>query len=420
MHQQNSNGMLSPYRVLDLTTEIGLMCGKLLADLGANVIKVERPGGDQSRNIGPFYHDQASPERSLFWFAFNTNKRGITLDIRTADGRDIFRRLVRSADLIIESFPPGYLDNLGLGYPVLEKINPGIILVSISPFGQTGPYKDYKAPDIVAWAMGGRMYPFGDADRPPVRTSHHSQAYLHAGVQAAAGALIALFHRDRTGEGQHVDVSVVKSVVATTYMLVPSWDMMKVNQQRGQGAELRPDINVQITRIWPCKDGLVFWRYWGGPQSKRFNPPLVRWMDSEGMASDFLKQFNWETFDLRTTTQEVVDLIEQPTAKFFLSHTKAELYKGGLQYRAIVYPVSTTEDLLRSVQLAAREFWIEIEHAELATTVVYPGAFAKASEASFVISQRAPLIGENNKDIYEDELGISKEALVTLKQAGVI
>ena len=132
------------------------------------------------------------------------------------------------------------------------------------------------------------------------------------------------------------------------------------------------------------------------------------------------RQFNWEAFDLRTTTQEVVDLIERPTAKFFLSHTKAELYKGGLQYRAIVYPVSTTEDLLRSVQLAAREFWIEIEHAELATTVVYPGAFAKASEASFVISQRAPLIGENNKDIYEDELGISKEALVTLKQAGVI
>jgi len=142
--------MLSPYRVLDLTDEKGLLCGKLLGDLGADVIKVERPGGDPARNIGPFYHDETDPEKSLFWFAFNTSKRGIALDIETADGQEVFKRLVQSADSVIESFPPGYMDRLGLGYPALEKVNPGVIMVSITPFGQTGPYKDYKTCDIVA------------------------------------------------------------------------------------------------------------------------------------------------------------------------------------------------------------------------------------------------------------------------------
>jgi len=150
--------MLSPYRVLDLTDEKGLLCGKLLGDLGADVIKIERPGGDPARNLGPFYHGEADPEKSLFWFAFNTSKRGITLDIETTDGQEIFKRLVKGSDFVIESFPPGYMDQPGLGYSVLEKVNPRVIMVSITPFGPTGPYKDYKAPDIVAWAMGAQMY----------------------------------------------------------------------------------------------------------------------------------------------------------------------------------------------------------------------------------------------------------------------
>ncbi|MFC1948616.1 CoA transferase [Chloroflexota bacterium] len=164
---EKPDGMLSPYRALDLTDEKGLLCGKILADLGADVIKIERPGGDPARNIGPFYHDEPDPEKSLYWFAYNTSKRGITLDIETTDGKEIFKQLVKNADFIIESFPPGYLDSIGLGYSALEKIKPDIILISITPFGQTGPYKDYKTSDIVAWAMGGEMAPFGDPDRPP-------------------------------------------------------------------------------------------------------------------------------------------------------------------------------------------------------------------------------------------------------------
>jgi len=405
MREKNSvEGMLSPYRVLDLTDEKGLLCGKLLGDLGADVIKIERPGGDPARNIGPFYHDEVDPEKSLFWFAFNTSKRGITLDIETTDGQEVFKRLVKSADFVMESFPPGYMDRLGLGYSALEKINPRVITVSITSFGQTGPYKDYKAPDIVAWAMGGQMYPWGSADRPPVRISHHSQAYLHAAGEAAAGAMVALYYRQMTGEGQHVDVSVQESVVRVTYQITAAWDMMKINQQRG-GALL---LNINMRRLWPCKDGYIIWFYWGGLNAKRFNLPLIEWMDSEGMADDYLKGFDWGTFDLATTTQDVIDGLEEPTVKFFMRYTKAELLEEALKRRIILYPMATTADIRESVQLAARGFWVEVEHPELGTTITYPGALAHTSEAPPRISRRAPLVGEHNQEVYE-ELALSSE-----------
>ncbi|MFC1966835.1 CaiB/BaiF CoA transferase family protein [Chloroflexota bacterium] len=410
------DGMLSPYRVLDLSDEKGLLCGKLLGDLGADVIKIERPGGDPTRNVGPFYHDEPGPEKSLFWFAFNTNKRGITLDIETADGQEIFKRLVKSADFVIESFPPGYMDKLGLGYPALEKVNPRVIMVSITPFGQTGPYKDYKAPDIVALAIGGAMYQFGDEDRPPVRISHHPQAYLHAAGEAAAGAMMALYYRGRTGEGQQVDVAIQASVVQVTHHITDNWDMMKRILRRG--GQYLP--NIHVTRIWPCKDGYVLWSYFSGERAKRRNIPLVKWMDSEGMADDFLKGFDWGTFDLSTTTQEVLDRIGEPTAKFFMSHTKAELMDGPQKHSVTLYPVYTTKDILESVQLAARGFWVEVEHPELGTIITYPGAFTHASESPPRILRRAPLIGEHNEEVYENELGLSRKELLILKQAKVL
>ncbi|HEY6018409.1 MAG TPA: CoA transferase, partial [Candidatus Paceibacterota bacterium] len=156
MAQQES--MLRPYRVLDLADEKGLFCGKILGDLGADVIKVEPPGGDSARWIGPFYRDEPHAEKSLFWFAYCANKRGVTLNIEVMDGREIFRSLLKSSDIVVESFAPGYMDELGLGYNALEKVKPGIIMISISPFGQTGPYRDFEAADIVSWAMGGYMY----------------------------------------------------------------------------------------------------------------------------------------------------------------------------------------------------------------------------------------------------------------------
>jgi crotonobetainyl-CoA:carnitine CoA-transferase CaiB-like acyl-CoA transferase len=417
-------GMLSPYRVLDLADEKGIICGKILGDLGADVIKIEKPGGDSARRLGPFYHDEPDPEKSLFWFAYNCNKRGITLDIEKTDGKAIFKQMVKKADFIIESFPVGYLDKLGLGYSDLEKINPGVILVSITPFGQTGPWKDYKTSDIVAWATGGEMAPFGEADRPPIRVSHHSQAYLNAGTDGAIGALMALYHRYSTGQGQQVDVSIQEAVVQCLEHITSAWDLRKTFPRRGGGGNVdgtsAAAVTSQTTRVWPCKDGHVSWFYWAGvSMSPRTNGPMVKWMASEGMADDFLLNYDWTKFEM-STPQADVDRMEAPTAKFFLKHTKAELFEGALKFNVQVYPVSTPADMLENAQLTARGFWTQVEHPELNTTITYPRAFPYTSEIPGRISRRAPHIGEHNEDVFTGELGLAREKLLVLKQAGII
>ncbi|MEK7354761.1 MAG: CoA transferase [Chloroflexota bacterium] len=413
---EKTESMLSPYRVLDLTDEKGLLSGKILGDLGADVIKVERPGGDIARNIGPFYHDEPDPEKSLFWFAMNTSKRGITLNIETVDGREIFKKLVKTADFVIESFPPGYLDKLGLGYKDLEKINPGIIMVSITAFGPTGPYKDWKISDIVGWAMGGEMNLVGDADRPPIRMSHHSQVYLQAGADGAMGALTALYHRSATGEGQQVDVSTLDSAAYSSIYYNPApWNTQRT--MFGKRGEARGAHRT--TNIYPCKDGYVCYSHGG---SNRLSPslPIIKWMEMEGFTTDFLKNFDWKRPDFIQISQDEMDQIEGPTARFFMAHSKAELLDGAVKYQIMLYPVATTNDMLENPQLAARGFWVELEHPELGIDLTYPGAFGTFSETPIRITRRAPLIGEHNKEIYGKELGLSRDKLLILKQAGVI
>ncbi len=411
---EKTDGMLSPYRVLDLSDEKGLFCGKLMGDMGADVIKIERPGGDSARHIGPFYHDEVDPEKSLYWFAMNTSKRGITLDLENLRVRDIFKRLVKTADFVVETYPPGYMDKLGLGYSDLDKLNTGIIMVSITPFGQAGPYEDFKGTDMVMWAMGAGpfMRSFDSADRPPFRISHHSQSYLHAGTEAVVGALTALYYRGTTGEGQHVDVSIQDCM---NWHPTGDWDLNKRVAKRGQSL-----IPVRVTHIWPCKDGYVMWRYTGGPMARRHSIPLVDWMTEEGMTDDWLKSFDWANFSHYTTTQEIIDRMEEQTVRFFMTHTKAELMAGAVKYRIMLYPISSAVDLLESPQLTAREFWTEVEHPELGAKITYPGKWANTSETPPAISRRAPLIGEHNRGIYEKELGISEAQIQELTQAGII
>ncbi|MEE8353002.1 MAG: CoA transferase, partial [Dehalococcoidales bacterium] len=388
---------------------------KLLGDLGADVIKLERPGGDAIRDLGPYYHDEVDPEKSLLWFAFNTSKRGITLDIEAAEGRDIFRKLVATADFVIESYAPGYLDGLGLGYADLEKINPGVIVVSITPFGQTGPHKGYKAPEIVSWAMSGFMAGRGDADRPPVRISHHSQTYLHGGIEGAVGAMLALYDRHATGQGQQVDVSIQESAARGTVPI--GWALMGLDAAVGQrlgGAGLR------TRNMWRCKDGHILWFYASGQQGIRMSRPMVQWIEEEGMSDEFLSGIDWGTFSLLQTDQETVDRITATTEKFFMSHTKSELFEGAVKRRILLYPVSTAKDILESPQLAARGFWKEVEHPELDTTITYPGPFATASGSPLALSRRAPLIGEHNHEVYREELGLSAAKLEALEKAGVV
>jgi len=411
---EKKEGLLSPYRVLDLSDERGWMCGKLMGDMGADVVKIEGPGGDVGRNIGPFYHDEEDPEKSLYWFALNTSKRGVTLDITTTQGKELLLKLVKTADFVIESFQPGYMESLGLGYTDLEKVNPGIIMVSITPFGQTGPYKDLKTSDLVMWAIGAGpcMRTFGDYDRPVYRMSQHPQTYFHAGTEAVVGAMVALYHRGNSGEGQHVDVSIQECM---SFFPVGDWDLNR--RFRPRGASMLP---VEVRHIWPCKDGYVMWRYTGGPNAVRHSIPLVNWMAEEGMADEWLKNFDWENFSHFTTTQDVIDRMEEQTISFFMTHTKAEMMAGAIKYRIMLYPVAAANDMAESPQLAARDFWTNVEHPELGTTIRYPCKFNNASETPPVISRRAPLIGEHNEEIYRNELGISAESLARMKKDGVI
>src|SRR3989304_6447069 len=184
--------LLEGCRVLDLSNETGFLCGKILGDLGADVIKVERPCGDPSRSLGSFYQDEPGPEKNLYWFSYNHNKRGITLDIETETGKDILFKLVKNTDILVETFPPGYLEKLGLDYSALCKINPQIIVTSITPFGQTGPYKDYKGSDLILTAMSGFMSLLGDPDKPPVRPTM-PQSYTWIGMHAAEGTMMAYY-----------------------------------------------------------------------------------------------------------------------------------------------------------------------------------------------------------------------------------
>lgn len=411
--------MLSPYRVLDLTEEKGLLCGALLGILGADVIKVEKPNGDQARSRAPFLHDIPDPERSLFWFAYNVNKRGITLDINTVDGKEIFKQLIETADVVLESFPPGHMDNLGLGYTELEKINPRIIMTSISPFGQTGPHKNYKASDLVCWARGGLLASTGHIERAPVHTSHIPISYLLAAYDAAWGTVLALYWKGLSGEGQYVDVSIQESVAKSIWFLPEMWRVTGQKFQRGDSYQV-PNSDVALPEVWPTKDGFTTYNIFSGIQGMYRNPRLVAWMDEEGMADDFIKGIVWEEFDWRFTPSETAVRIVGYFGRFFASKTNAELFDGAVKRRIETQPLCTPKDLLHHPQLIERDYWQKLEHDHLGIAITYPSRFFIASETLCRAWRRAPSIGEHNQEVYGQELGLSCQELMALKQGGAI
>ena len=410
--------MLNHCRALDLTDDKGFLCGKILADLGADVIKIERPDGDPSRNTGLFWHDIPEPEKNLYWFAYNSNKKGITLDIEKAEGRDIFKKLIKTADFVIESYPPGYMDKLELGYVNLSEINPGIIMASITPFGTEEPYRDYKDSDIVVMGMSGTLYQTGESDGPPVHISI-PQACLHAGADAAVGVMMAYHHREKTGEGQHVDVSMQQSAAWFQANSIPTWELNKKVLKRSGAFRAGMSKDVGQRQVWPCKDGYVFFNVIGGRTGAKSLSALVAWMDSEGMATDFLLNLDWDNFDMFTVTREEMDSISGPVGAFFRKHTGKELLKGAVAKGVSIGPLSSMEDLLNDECLNDRRFWKEIEHPELGTSITYPREFVKSTETDCSTRFRAPLIGEHNEEIYQ-EIGVSPPELQRLKQDGII
>ena len=416
----SNEGLLSPYRALDLTDELGFLCGKILGDLGADVIKIEPPGGDPARAIGPFYKNQIAPEKSLFWFGFNNNKRGITLNLESPRGRELFLQLVATSDFVIETFTPGYLDSLNLGYAALSKVNPRVVLTSITPFGQTGPYSRFKASDIEIMALSGCMSLTGDTDRPPLRVTF-PQSYGWTGSYAATGALAAHYHRGRTGEGQQVDVSAQACLLWAFSHAHTFWDLNRhVEKRAGSFMTGRSITGAKMRVFWPCKDGYLNFIIYGGEAGRRTNQALVDWMDSQGKAPDFLKQKDWKTFDIAKVTQDEIDRMEEPIGEFFKGVTKADFFKQVVKRQMLGYPVASVKEIFADPQHEARNFWQTVEHPELKSAIEYPGGFAKFSEGACQIWRRAPLIGEHNHEIYGQELRMAPAEIAELQEQGVI
>jgi crotonobetainyl-CoA:carnitine CoA-transferase CaiB-like acyl-CoA transferase len=424
---EKNEGMLSPYRVLDLTDERGYFGAKLLGDLGADVIKIEKPDGDPGRRLGPFFHDEPDPEKSLFWLGLNTNKRGITLNLETAGGQAIFKKLCKTADIIIESSGPGYMDKLGLGYKALEKINPRIIMASISGFGQSGPYKDYKAPSIVLWALSGQGFVTGEADRPPLSPSYPIP-YFFGAMQAAIGVMTALYQRGDTGRGQFIEVPAVLSLAWALGsdpkgLWLNDKTLVTRSGRYWPRPQPRPDgtvgyVNVPLT--YPCKDGGVKFFPFVEEGMLHSTGGMTQWAIEEGFGNEAMRTVDWRNWNWQTAPQKTIDEITGGYEKLFMTHTKAELFAEAQKRGIQLYPVFTVEDMLNFPQLKIREYWEKIAYPELGTEIIYPGAFTQLGSGSCSIRRRAPRIGEHNEEIYVKEMGMSKKDLALMKQAGDI
>ena len=411
-------GALSPYRVLDLTDEKGYLCGKMFADLGADVIKIEPPGGDASRRQGPFYQDDPDPEKSLFFWAYNAGKRGVTLDIDQEAGRGLLKRLVRTADFLVESFPAGRMKALGLGYDDLEALNPGLIAASITPFGQTGPRAAWKGPDIVPWALGGYMWMTGEPERAPLRISHPPQAYLHAASAAAIGCLMALLHRAATGQGQHVDVAAQQCpswMLTNTYAY---WDLMK--QNLGRAGVMRHFGPVHLKTLWKARDGRLSFMFAGGAIGAKGQRRVVELMEQEGMAEDWLRNLEWGQVDALSAAPEGLEKITEAFSRFFETKTKAELLEEAVKGGIMLAPVNTVADVADDAQLKARDFWQTVNHPDLEAELPYPGAPVKMSATPWQIRGPAPRLGQHNAEVYEEEMGFSQAETARLREQGVI
>jgi crotonobetainyl-CoA:carnitine CoA-transferase CaiB-like acyl-CoA transferase len=396
--------MLSCYRILDLTTEKAFIAGKALSDWGAEVIKIEPPGGDPARFRGLFPNDKVDPEKNLTWLAFNANKKSITLDITSKEGKEIFLKLVKTADAVLESYAPGYLDSIGLGYKDFSAVNPAIVLTSISGFGQEGPYKDYKDPDIVVRALGGMVYTAGYDDRPPLTVSYE-HTHSTGAMNGAAGTMIALFQRAHTGLGQHVDAITQQAldIICSAEIEGPYALFKQIPTRHGRArasVTLKDGSVFYNTLLWPCKDGYIALNLLLNPTAAKNNHSMMEYLKKDGIDIGFLEGWDWETKSWEHMTREQAEKLMNSLGKFFMNHTKDELLKLAVENRFQLGPCNNAEDVLKHPQLEARKFWKEIDQPGIGK-LKYPGGAVVTTQGYVGPRTRAPKIGEHNDEILE-------------------
>ncbi len=405
-----SEQALSDVKVLDLTWHIaGPYCTKLLADYGAEVIKVEKPGeGEPARRMGPFFKDDPHPEKSGLFLHLNTNKKGITLNLKSAKGKKILKELVKDADILVESFRPHVMPSLGLDYETLEQINPKLLMTSISSFGQTGPYRDFKASEIVEYAMGGEMYSTGTAGREPLKLGGNVTQY-QAGTVAAVSTMGGLFSAQSQGVGQHVDVSIMETQAGSTdrriiYLL--GYACAGVITTRWPPPRDAVRMMILPQGVYPCKDGFV-----NTLSLPQWWPRYLEAMEMPELKDDprFQNIFSAEAgmeFDAIWYS-------------WLADRTKDELFEIFRRANIASAPVNSPEDILSNPHLKAREYFTEIDHPETGK-VTYPGAPIHMMETPSKARYPAPLLGQHNKEIYCDRLGYTREDLVKLRESGII
>jgi len=390
---------LTGVRVIDLTHYIaGPYCTRLLAGFGADVIKIEKPGeGDPARRIGPFLNDEPGPERSGLFLYLNSNKKGVTLNLKSTAGAKIFKELVKDADIVVENFRPGVMARLGLDYQTLRKINPRLVMTSISNFGQTGPYRDYKSAHLIAWGMSGARYSDGAPGVRPVQIGGWLTHYI-AGLFAVAGTTTALYQRNETGSGQHVDVSIMESTVLITCYPVVTYSYLGL---------VHNAISKERLGVFPCKDGYIGLNLFGRlnleMMSAFFGMPEI---SEDPRLQDPLLM------------QEVIDEARERILPKVKEQKKMELFLSGVEWRIPFGLVPTTREVLDSPQHKARGFFEEVDHPVMGR-VTTPGAPFKMTETPWQLRSPAPLLGEHNGEVY-CTLGYSDEELTKLREQGII
>jgi len=400
----NEAGALAGLRVLDLSDHKGALCGRLLADMGADVIKLEPPGGDAARRIGPFLNDLPHPDRSLFFWFYNLNKRSLTLDLECSRGADLLLALAGSADVVIESFAPGELDRRGLGWERLHRHNRSLILCSLAPFGQTGPYGDFAADDTTLAALGGMLYVNGFPAEAPVRPLG-LQSY-HCGAQYGAVAIMcALLQRAQTGAGQWIDLSIQEATAAAVEHVAASYFAeRRIERRRGTLHWSR------FFRVGKCRDGYVLHCTLGDWTS------LIEWVAADGKAQD-LTEPRWNDVLYRAEHAEhLFDVLDE----WVKDYDREELLRRAQMLRLAYAVVQPLEALLQDEQLAARGFFVEVEHPELGRKFRYPGAPYRFGTTPWCIYRRPPIVGEHTGEILKSELGLETEEIAALAAEGVI
>jgi len=400
----SSEGALAGRRVLEIADERGDYCGKLLADLGADVVKIEPPGGEPGRRHPP----RADSGDGLAFLYMNTSKRGVTLDLWQPEGRALFTRLAGSADLVVETLAPGTLARLGLGYESLRRARPGLVLTSITGFGQSGPHRDLRSSDLVASALGGAMTVIGEEADPPVRLAG-SQAHVAASTVAAASSLVALLASAQSGVGQHVDISIQEVTASVSHICgVGKWLDDGIVPRR-QGASLFASVP---SGAYTCRDGSVYLMV-NRPLHWR---ALARWVHEVTGNREILDPMFEGASSVRQPYRELLDLF---IAELMAELTVEAAYHEGQRRHIAVTPVQGALAVAQDPHLAARGFFVEVEHPT-AGRRTYPGAPYRHAGTPWRIRRPAPTPGQHNPEVYRDELGLSGAELSALERRGVI